>query len=121
VDQQPSITAEILKYSSSLNLLGSDEQGKHMSKYLVRIELHHASEADYAVLHAAMLRKGFLRTIPADDGTLYQLPTAEYYCESEFGVTRIHNLAEAAATETKKVSWVLVTQFVAASFRLDSA
>lgn len=49
-----------------------------MANYLARVELHSATYDDYEVLHAAMQRKGFSRTIASDGRVLYSLPTGTY-------------------------------------------
>jgi hypothetical protein len=49
-----------------------------MADYTVRIELPGASEAEYGALDTVMLEKGFSNSVRAKDGTLFQLPSAEY-------------------------------------------
>jgi hypothetical protein len=81
-----------------------------MASFTTRVELHSASYSDYETLHAAMARRGFSRQIAADNGTVYQLPTAEYDKKGDFTKQQVLGLAQAAATETGKAFAVLVTQ-----------
>ena len=81
-----------------------------MSNYLVRVELHHHATGDYDTLHAAMLAAGFQRTITGADGTVYHLPTAEYYCTSDLKYDRVLKIAQEAAQKTRKSFGVLVAE-----------
>lgn len=81
-----------------------------MARFTVRAELHSASYADYETLHGAMARRGFSRHIAADDGTIYQLPTAEYDRIGNLTPQQVLDSAKAAAVETGKTFAVLVTQ-----------
>jgi hypothetical protein len=49
-----------------------------MSGFTTRIELPGASRSDYARLSSEMIREGFSTTITANDGTVYELPPADY-------------------------------------------
>jgi hypothetical protein len=80
-------------------------------KYLVRVELHSASYSDYEMLHKAMAAAGFQRTIRADDGTLYYLPTAEYVIETSQIGERVRVAADSAAARTGKPHAVLVVRY----------
>ena len=56
-----------------------------MPAYTVRVELrNHPTSAQYAQLHVAMERLGFVRTIVGWGQVKYQLPTAEYYIISDY-------------------------------------
>lgn len=79
-----------------------------MSSYIVRVELHHANYADYETLHAAMTRAGFSRTIAADNGTVYHLPTAEYAASSAGDALAVLKAARNAADTTGKAYGILV-------------
>src|SRR5882724_8251264 len=81
-----------------------------MARFTIRVELHAASYADYDTLYAAMARRGFSRQIMADDGTVYQLPTAEYDRTGNFTPQYVLDSAKAAAAETGKTFAILVTQ-----------
>ena len=48
-----------------------------MAGYTIRVEMHHATDAQYQRLHAAKERASYLRKILSDDGRWYALPTAE--------------------------------------------
>ena len=71
-----------------------------MSNYLVRVELHGANYAHYEQLHKAMAAKGFLRTIVADSGVGYSLPTAEYTMSTSQNGTAVRQMADSAADTT---------------------
>lgn len=80
-------------------------------KYLVRVELHNATYADYETLHKAMAAKGFQRTIRAGDGALYYLPTAEYTAETSESGNQVWTAADSAAATTGKSRGVLAVQY----------
>ncbi len=83
-----------------------------MPKYTVRVELHGVphDSATYAILHRAMQRRGFSRTIETGDGRTYQLPTEEYNYEGNEDGEEVRAAAKEAARETGKAFAVLVTQ-----------
>lgn len=81
-----------------------------MARFVTRVELHGASEADYNVLHKAMEDEGFQRTIKSGDGTVYQLPTAQYYSDSDKERNSVLEAAKRAATKTNKKFGVIVTE-----------
>ena len=81
-----------------------------MTRFTVRVELHRANDRDYAVLHLAMEQRGFMRTITADDGRTYHLPTAEYDYEGESRRHHVLDLAREAARTTGTRFPILVTQ-----------
>ena len=80
-----------------------------MTGYTVRIELHAATYDDYETLHTAMQSAGFSRTIKSDNGTIYQLPTAEYSVSSDGDVNAVLKAASNAAARTGKNYGALVT------------
>ena len=81
-----------------------------MARFITRVELHGAVDADYTTLHAAMNDEGFGRTIKSGDGTVYQLPTATYYLDSEKERNSVLEAAKRAATKTNKKFGVIVTE-----------
>lgn len=81
-----------------------------MTSYTTRIELHKAQDGDYGKLHAAMEKKGVTRTIESDDGTVYQLPTAEYNFIGTETRKEVLELAKNAAATVRPKYAVLVTQ-----------
>jgi hypothetical protein len=81
-----------------------------MAQFTVRVELHQATLADYDVLHSAMGRQGFTRSIVADDGQTYHMPWAEYNGSGNLGSTQVRDLARAAANVTGKANAILVTE-----------
>jgi hypothetical protein len=90
-----------------------------MANYLARVELHKATYEDYEALHEAMRQRGFVRTIVANDGKKYQLPTGTYVAEKTTAtLEQAYSAAQAAAAETGKSSWVIVVDWTAARFSL---
>lgn len=82
-----------------------------MSAFLVRIELHGATWADYEKLHAQMEGRGFSRKITGDNGRTYQLPTAEYEIYSTAGVEAVRTLAANAAMMTGRTFGVIAAEY----------
>jgi hypothetical protein len=75
------------------------------------VELHQADGDDYENLHSAMESRGFKRTITADDGTIYHLPTAEYDRRGDSLTNEILLLsAEEAASSTGKRYSIIITE-----------
>ena len=69
-----------------------------------------SNDSDYENLHLAMKGQGFFRTISADDGKIYKLPTAEYNIpNTNLDKNAILNKAKTAAASTGKEFEVLVT------------
>jgi hypothetical protein len=81
-----------------------------MARFITRVELHNARNEDYPVLHAAMEAEGFRRTITAGDGTVYHLPTAEYYWETPRTLKDVLAAAQRAAARTNRTFGVIVTE-----------
>jgi len=81
-----------------------------MARFVTRVELHDAVYRDYEVLHGAIEAEGFRRTITSGDGTVYHLPTAEYYLESPRPREEIIAAAQRAAGRTNKGFGILVTE-----------
>jgi hypothetical protein len=92
-----------------------------MAKFLTRVELHGATGADYERLHEEMAKQNFSRTIPADDGARYHLPTAEYYSHGDLTAEAVRGLADVAIAATGKAAWVLTVRWDVASWRLAKA
>lgn len=79
-----------------------------MEWFITRIELHSATEKDYQKLHEEMERRNFSRTIPAQDGKRYRLPTATYFAQSaELNTEGVRDIAVAAANTTGRSAWVI--------------
>jgi hypothetical protein len=93
-----------------------------MANYVARIELHSATYDDYETLHAAAQRRGFSRTIVANDGKKYQLPTGTYVAENtNVTLEQAYDAARAAAAETRKAFWTVVADWASARFSLQQA
>lgn len=88
-----------------------------MSIFTVRVELHDANWQDYDNLHKRMAAAGFHRTITADSGTKYHLPTAEYDIDGNYTRQGVLDAACRAADGTGKRSSVLVTEAFARTWR----
>lgn len=87
-----------------------------MPDYIVRVELHGATSADYTKLHSDMKAAGFSQTIRGSDRVDYALPTAEYtattskdaagVCEVAYTVAaRIRLNPSVVSSEYKSVVW----------------
>ena len=92
-----------------------------MANFIVRVELHKATESDYEVLHASMAQQGFTRTIPGTDGSLFKLPTAEYFLQGIYTVQQVYTKTATAAKTTNKNFWILVSEATTYWFLLDKA
>ena len=79
--------------------------------YLIRVELHGANRDDYDVLHGAMNRRGFQRTIRSASGADYALPTAEYIADTPQSGEEVRSVADAAASQTGRNRAVLVVRY----------
>lgn len=90
-----------------------------MLTFITRVELHDADADDYEALHEEMDVRGFERTITAVDGTVYQLPTAEYVCESERTASEVCEIAKAVADATLRKSWIITCEYTNAAWDLD--
>jgi hypothetical protein len=84
--------------------------------YMTRIELHDASEVDYQKLHAAMEAEEFKRTITADDGSIYHLPTAEYYLITELTRDQVFATGKSVANKIGKKYGIVVVEVNAATW-----
>jgi hypothetical protein len=83
-----------------------------MANYMARIELREAAAEDYERLDAAMQRRGYLRTMPGEDGASYQLPTGTYYVTGSSAMLEVALRAAAdAAEEAGKQAAVMVTDW----------
>lgn len=83
-----------------------------MPNFIARAELHSASYADYENLHAYMQQNGYSRTIKADNGNTYQLPTGTYVSVGSFSSADIAlQAAVTAANGTGRKSSVIVADW----------
>jgi hypothetical protein len=87
-----------------------------MANFITRVELHQASWQDYENLHKQMEARGFSRTIRADDGVWYKLPTAEYVSTTSALVSQVRDLAKQAANATGKSNSVLTCEYTRAAW-----
>ncbi|WP_080405761.1 type V toxin-antitoxin system endoribonuclease antitoxin GhoS [Burkholderia ubonensis] len=92
-----------------------------MAKFLTRVELHNADAGDYQRLHEAMGARNFSRSIQDDQGTWYQLPTAEYYSFGNIQTIEVRQLAEQAVASTGKAASIITVNYDQAMWRLTPA
>jgi len=81
-----------------------------MASFTTRVELHDANWDDYSKLHEKMRAQGFSQTITSDNGTVYQLPPAEYDYNGVVTRQQVLDKAKAAAAAVKSSYAVLVTE-----------
>jgi hypothetical protein len=81
-----------------------------MAGFTVRVELHNATWSDYEKLHTEMVGQGFKNTIKSDEGTVYELPPAEYNFEGNLTRAQVLERAKTAAGRTNLKYAVLVTE-----------
>jgi len=79
-----------------------------MSVFIVRVELHEAAEAEYELLHRAMSKSGFSRTILDTNKIEFHLPSAEYGISGDFESVKVMDIVKKAAEQTKKVFRILL-------------
>ena len=81
-----------------------------MAKFTTRVELHDGQSEDYVVLHEAMEAQGFSREIASSDGTIYEMPWAEYNLIADTTKENVLERAKVAATKTGCDFGILVTE-----------
>ncbi|MFI4919398.1 MAG: hypothetical protein ACHP65_07570 [Legionellales bacterium] len=83
-----------------------------MATFMICIELPDATPNDYEILNYKMEQSGFSRTISADGGKFYTLPTAQYMYSSKLQTTRaVRGQVALIALEIKNNPAILVTKF----------
>ena len=84
-----------------------------MSNFVVRVELHNASEADYEKLHKAMSVAGYKRHVVGGYGASYQLPSATYdkSTGSATPATVVRDQVQAIADSIRANAWVYVNRY----------
>jgi hypothetical protein len=93
-----------------LKIKPSSFEETFMASYIVRVELHQATSADYETLHTKMDQAGFSRKIKAGDGQVYMLPTAEYsYTNTTIDREEVRTKVNSIASSVKINPAVLVT------------
>jgi hypothetical protein len=81
-----------------------------MSKFMVRVLLHEAdSAALYAVLDAAMVKRGFVTDLPGKKAS-YVLPTGNYWYEGKTTPNDLRVIAAAAAESTGQDFGIVVVR-----------
>lgn len=89
-----------------------------MQNFISRVELHSATYDDYENLHMYMQRHGYARTVRADNGTIYKLPTGTYCSNREmFSASEAMEAAAAAARSTGKEFEVISAEWRSASWQ----
>jgi hypothetical protein len=90
-------------------LASGDSEHNIMARFITRVELHGAGGIDYENLHRFMAAEKFHRTITADDGQIYNLPTATYFSFGQLLAEDVRTLATRAAARTGRTADILVT------------
>lgn len=84
-----------------------------MALYFCRVELRgDPSSSEYAKLHAAMTRAGFLNTVVDDAGAKYNLPHAVYSLSGILTLQDANQAAIAAAKSVQSNFLILTTEAV---------
>jgi hypothetical protein len=82
-----------------------------MAQFTTRVELHGVILEAYGRLHSAMEHEGFSRTITAEDGISYVLPTGEYNRAGDNLTTaKVLSDAKVAAASVAARFSILVTE-----------
>jgi hypothetical protein len=82
-----------------------------MAQFTTRVELHGVILEAYGRLNSAMEHEGFSRTIIAEDGTAYALPTGEYNRAGDNLTTaKVLGDAKVAAASVAAKFSILVTE-----------
>ena len=89
-----------------------------MAKFITRVELSNAAEADYALLDRVMRKEGFSNKIKADDGSAFQLPSGTYYSYGGISVLDVRAYANRAAAKTGKAYWIFVCDYTLSAWQL---
>nr|CUV28854.1 conserved protein of unknown function [Ralstonia solanacearum] len=94
-----------------------------MASFTTRVVLHNADPDDYTdVLHPAMAKQGFTRTIKGDSGKTYDMPDAEYDFVGDKTRDEVLERAKTATQTTKKEYAIFVTEAVGRCwYGLDTA
>lgn len=97
-----------------------------MGHFTTRVVLHKDDKnyepldsETYDILHGAMEKEGFNRTILGDNNIEYYLPPAEYDKIGDFTIEEVRASAEKAAKKAAKKYSVLVTEGSRAWIYLD--
>jgi len=81
-----------------------------MPAFTTRVELHDADPDDYEALGREMEKEGFKQTITTDDDMTFRLPPAEFDLSGKYTRVQVLQKAKNAASRTRRVYEVLVTQ-----------
>lgn len=84
----------------------------NLSPFIVRVVLHDADESHYRDLHEKMMEVGFVKEIEASDGSLVELPPAEYFGRSRMSVSEVSDLAKQVAETVIDDFTIFATQIV---------
>ncbi|MGX8041285.1 type V toxin-antitoxin system endoribonuclease antitoxin GhoS [Proteus mirabilis] len=81
-----------------------------MAMFIVRVELPDANYSDYQALYDLMESYGFSKQITGDNGVVYNLPDAEYYCNGDYDIEAVSSTAFQVAQSVRANAKVLVTE-----------
>ena len=82
-----------------------------MSSYIVRVELNSSSAGDFDLLHEAMDRKGFSKTITSNYGKEYYLPRATYLIKTTSSIGQVLEAVKNAVSVTGKTAEIIVAEY----------
>ena len=93
-----------------------------MTRFAVRVELHHRHEPSYTILHQKMAAAGYVRTIKAGDGQVYDLPTGLYVRHLGAGVTAVQvcDHVRPIAQSVDANAWVIAFRYDEAAWNLSA-
>jgi hypothetical protein len=84
--------------------------GGLLMQAMVRVELHHATEAVYQVLHFSMARAGFSRTLRSSrTGKLSHMPIGTYWTEQSADPYAVLEAAQIAALAVDRRAEIVVS------------
>lgn len=84
-----------------------------MYQFNVRVEMHYATEANYAELHRRMERAGYSRFVRDESGQVFHLPTATYDRKTAgyMSAKQVREEVQAIAHSVESGAWVLVNRY----------
>jgi hypothetical protein len=86
-----------------------------MANFLIRVELHGGDSKDYTKLHEVMENGGYSRSIKADGGRVFDLPTVEYVIFGNYNLPDLTAHAKNIANSVKS-NWVFAVEYSAAQW-----
>jgi hypothetical protein len=81
-----------------------------MARFTIRIVLHDSSWDDYITMYKHLAAYRITDTITSDNGTVYELPPAEYNYEGDATAQQVQETARQCAAKVAASYAVLVTE-----------